>query len=154
MLYLHRGGYQVLKSLWGESGFAGMGSPDRLGQLVNRGVFEQISDGSRLQRPLHQLLFSKTGQRDNLDGRMRLPDSMDGSSAMHLRHHQVHQDHIRLKLGAQAYRFGAVRCLTDQFQVVKRFQKDSQTTPHHVVIIDDHHANRARFSHATPFSLA
>ena len=81
------------------------------------------------------------GQGDDLYLGPSFADGAGGGRPVHLWHHQVHQDHIGLKLLAQAQSLFASACLADQFQVRLDFQEGRQSSANHVVIVNDHYSN-------------
>jgi hypothetical protein len=68
--------------------------PDRGGDLVGAGIFEQVAGGTSLQSRPHLGLLQEAGHGEDLYGRppgFQLPRRLN---PVHDRHQQVHQHHI------------------------------------------------------------
>jgi signal transduction histidine kinase len=99
---------------------AGLGRPDRAGQLVGRDVLQQVADRAGLQRAGDQLVLPEGRQGDDLRLRAALPDRLGRGRAVHLRHHQVHQDDVGTQPRAQLDRLPSVARLADQLELQER----------------------------------
>jgi hypothetical protein len=116
---------------------AGIGGPDGAGQVLGRDVFEQVTDGPRLQGAAHQLLLPEAGQGDHLYPLAALADGADGADAVHAGHHQIHEHHVRLDLAAQVQRLFPVGRLARQLHVVKGLHKEPEPGAHHAVVVNN-----------------
>ena len=76
-------------------GLAGSHGPDRVGQLIESGVFEQVSGSPSSQHSGHEEHVRVHGQRKDLDLWIGLRDLSGGFDAVQVRHGHIHDDHVR-----------------------------------------------------------
>ena len=69
--------------------------------------------------------------------------------AVHLRHHQVHQDDIGREVRREQRRLAPRSCLADHLEVTLGLQQRADALAHDGVVVHDHHRDRLRrFTHA------
>ena len=71
-----------------------------------------------------------------------LNDLPDGLHAVHLRHDDVHQDHVRLRRTGQRHRLGAILGLGHHGEAAHPLAKLAQALAHQGVVIGDQEPNR------------
>src|SRR5262249_31393283 len=54
---------------------------------------------------------------------------------------EVHQHDIRSDLGANSHCFSASRCFARELEVRRGAKESSHPSPHHEMVVDDHHPN-------------
>src|SRR5215467_3321314 len=72
---------------------------------------------------------------------MCLSDGTRGRDTVELRQLEVHQDHVGSDLGANSHRLGATRCFARELEVRRGAKKSGHPSPHHEMVVDDHHPN-------------
>src|SRR5262245_57047036 len=72
---------------------------------------------------------------------MCLSDGTRGRDTVEVWQLEVHQDDIRSDLVANSHRFGASRCFACELEVRRGAKKSGHPSPHHQMVIDDHHPN-------------
>jgi hypothetical protein len=60
-----------------------------------------------------------------------------GFHAIHVRHDDVHQDHIGLKAPAHADGFLSITRFADQFEIIEGAQKSCDSFADDIMVIDD-----------------
>ena len=86
---------------------AGGSLPDRVEDLLAVGVLQDVAGGARDEHLPHGVLILDTGERHDADvgeGRFQQARGLD---PVHLRHPNVHQDHVRLGGAHEVHSFGA-----------------------------------------------
>ena len=90
----------------------------------------------------HVLFLAVHGQGDDAGGGVVVHDSANGLHAVHPRHDDVHQDHVRLRRARQRHRLGAVIGFRDDGEAAHSFAELAQTLAHQGVVIGDQEPNR------------
>jgi hypothetical protein len=67
-----------------------------------------------------------------------------------VRHDEVHEDDVGLKLGGPRHRLLAIGGLTDDLDAVLELEERAQALAHHRVVVDDHDADRIRRHRPAP----
>ena len=112
-----------LSRLRRERGTTRVGPPDRVGELVGRDVLEQVADGPGLERALDQVVLLVAGEGDHLDVGAGVLDATGRLGAVHLRHDEVHEHHVRPQGHALADGVRASGGVAHVLEVVERNQE-------------------------------
>ena len=105
-----------------------MGGADRVGNLVDVGVLEQVARRASFECGVHALLLDEGRENDDLDivvSRANLARRLD---AVHDRHLQVHENHVGpasvgVQFGEDLERLASVLSVADDFDVRFGFQE-------------------------------
>jgi hypothetical protein len=95
-----------------------------------------------LQSRLHQLLLFEASQDDDLHLGTLLVNRAGGGSAVHLGHHQVHQDDIRSRLLTDLKCFLSIARFANQLKARSDPKDGCQPPPDHAVVVHDHDSDR------------
>ena len=131
---------------------AGVRGADGAGQLVRGDVLEQVAQGAGLERSLHQVVLLVAGEGDDLDVGAGLLDAAGGLGAVHVRHDEVHEDHVRPEDEAPLHCFGAAGGLAHVLEVVEREEERGKAAPDDGMIVDEHDPDGLRLGYLpSPF---
>lgn len=126
-----------------ELNLAGRRCLDRSPQLIRVRVLEQVTGGSRSHRVYDRAVFHHARQGDDLNVGRLVPKRANCGDAVHHRHEEIHQHHIRMELFGQLDRFGSVRRLADDLNLRIELEKHPQSLANHRMIVcdddTDHH---------------
>jgi hypothetical protein len=118
--------------------------PDRVGDLVQRDVLEQVAARAGPDRLEEILLLVADREDDDLGARGGLLDRPAGLDPVAAGHADVHQDDVGQRLGGLLDRLRAVARLADQIDIRLALQDHLETAAEQGVIIDDHRADGLR----------
>src|SRR4028118_1046173 len=91
--------------------------PDGVHHLLLVGVLEDVASCSCPQGHEHRVLVLEERHHQHANARALLEDPPRGLYAVHLRHLQVHQDHVGLKLFGTHYGLFACCCLAYYLEI-------------------------------------
>jgi len=116
--------------------------PDRLSDLIERDVLEQVAAGAGPDR-LEQVLFLiADGQHHDLRAGRDLLGRPAGLDPAGLRHPDVHEHDVGQRFAGHGDRLGPVAGLPDQIDVVLLIQDHLQAAPEQGMIVGDQHPDR------------
>ena len=113
--------------------------PDRLGDLVDRGVLEQVAGRAVLDRVVEVDLLVAHRQHDDAGGG---GDLLDGDARLDpgpLGHPDVHEDHVRDRAGRELRGGHAVPGLPHDLDVVLDPEQHGETAPEELLVVHDGH---------------
>ncbi len=122
--------------------FARMNRADGRDQLLRGHALQQIGPRPGLQRAIDILIAVVGGQHDEPRVRRLHANALDHVHAAHPRQPQVDQRDVRLVLAKLRDGLHAVRCLAHHLKALHHVQQRNQSLAHHVVVLDNQHANR------------
>src|SRR5579871_3843822 len=96
---------------------AGMNQSNRVEKLFAQEILEQVAAGAGLKRAQHLNVAGIRCQDNNSCPRKFAANRRDRVDAVHFRHLQVHQDHVRLMSTKLLDRLTPVRGFGDEFHV-------------------------------------
>ena len=131
-------GDEALGHSGGQQRVAGRDDPDRVGEFAGRGVLEQEAARSPPQRLVDVVVQVEGGQHQDLRGGPEGGDLPGGLQAVHHRHADIHQDHVRTQLRGARDRFLPVHGLADDLDVGLAVQQGGEAGPDHALVIGDH----------------
>ena len=114
---------------------------DRLHQVIRPGIFEQIAQRAGLDGRKDLVVGGKAGQHQDAHAGWLRRDLPCGFDAIHLGHHQVHQDHVgvqRLSLGDG---LGSVARLADHLDVALGREQRADAFADDGVVVNNHNSN-------------
>ena len=111
------------------------------------GVLQHVARGTGLQRRCDLLLLDEGGHCHDLGLVALRLDPADGGDAVHVRHQQVHQDHVGLEAAGHGHALGAVGGFADDLDVGLVVEEHAQPHPHDRVVVDDEHADLGLIGH-------
>src|SRR6478609_2047859 len=124
-----------------DQGLALVDHADRLGDLLDGGVLEQVAGGTVLDRLVEVGLLVGDGEHDDLGGRHGLLDRATGLDAGAARHPYVEQDHVGRGGDRQLGGGDAVGGLADHLDVDVSTQQHDEATTEELLVVDDQDAD-------------
>ena len=82
------------------------------------------------------MVSCEAGQHQDADIGAAWQNPLDGFNAIHFRHLQIHQDHVRHNVAGQFDRFNSVLGLTYHLDVLLGVQQCFDATAHDRVVVD------------------
>ena len=131
-----------------EQRFAGVGRTHGAHELLRLRILEQVPGGARPESRQQRLIVEKAGQHDHARIRDGLAQRTHRRHAVEPRHHEVHQDHVRVQARRRLDRILAVDGLADDRDPLLKLEEPTQPFTDHRVVVDDEHADL--LSHRRP----
>jgi hypothetical protein len=111
--------------------------------LLLRRVLEQEAARAGAQRSVHVLVEVEGGEHEHARRVFVSVDDLAGRlDAVHVRHADVHQHHIRIELAGERDRLGAVCGLADDLDVGFGAQDHPEAAAHKLLVVREQDANR------------
>lgn len=108
---------------------------DCLGELRVVRILQHRPSGAGPQGVRDAVRGAVGRQQYGLGGRCFANELLRGCDAVHLRHHQIHDDNVRMKLDRFGYGLSPVFCLADDFDVLLGPEKGREPGAHDGVIV-------------------
>lgn len=120
--------------------------PRRLGDLVRRGVLEQVAAGAGLERAEDPRAVRERRQHEHGRGGMLGRDAAGRLDAVDARHVEIHQDDVRRTAAAVGDRLLAVGRDAGELDVRERLDQPAEAVADDAVVVGDQHADHGRVS--------
>ena len=111
--------------------------PHRPGQLVLVGVLEHVAAGACLERFIDPVAVRVHRKDDDAGFGIALHDFPGRVDAVHLRHHDVHQGHIRAQIAGKLHRLRPIADRSDNLEGPPRKQQMADAVGNDRVIVRD-----------------
>jgi hypothetical protein len=121
-----------------EEGVAVRNFPDRLGQQVGRGMFDQVSRHAQRGHLLDAGFIAVRREDENLRSGVGFEDLPDGFHPIEHRHRHVHDHDRRPEFSGQLHRLSPRRGLPDHLEIVFGLQQSPQALPHDRMVVRKH----------------
>ena len=122
---------------------AGRRLPDGLNDVVAVGVLEDVARGAGDEHLAHDALVLVPGQRHHADiGELPL-EMPGGLDPVHLRHPDIHQDDIRMRLGREREHLFSARGLPHDLDLV-RLEQGHEGLSELGIVVDKQNPDWAR----------
>jgi hypothetical protein len=125
----------------------------RLHQILRGTVLDQIADRTGPERAVDVGVVGEGGEHQHPGRRMLVEDPPGGLHAVHPRHPQVHQDHVRAQPFGQPDRLATVARLADDVEPAGGLQQQRDARAHQGLIVHhqypDHRPDRPARSDST-----
>ena len=116
----------------------------RADQFVQPHALEQIRERASAYRRVDMLVLVIGREHDHLRARTMLLDESRRRHAVHLRHHEVHQDDIGREVRREQRRLAARSRLADDLEAALGLEQRADALAHDGVVVHDHDRDRLR----------
>ena len=106
-----------------------------LGELRVVRILQYRTSGAGPQGVRYAVRGAVCRKKYGLDGRSLAEELLRGLDAVHLWHHQIHYDNVRVKLYRIGYGLRSVFCLADDFDVLLGSEKGCESSAHYGVVV-------------------